>query len=100
MNRACHSQLNCYDARLKIWGVFQTEGELSCGTFRYSKHKPEGEKLNNAHLSRTTAIYIASRVPGGGVIHSTSSESFNVYSEQRILRFREILKRVRKEHTT
>ena len=99
MNHACHTQLNCYDAHLKIWGLSPTRGELLCGTFRYSKAKPEGEKLNNTHLSRATAIYIASRVPGGGVIYSTSSESFDVYSEQSILRFHEILRRVRKEHT-
>lgn len=58
-----------------------------------------GDKLNNTHLSIAGAIYVASRVPGGGVIFPTSSESFDVYSEQRVRRYQELLKQVKKEHS-
>lgn len=95
----CHSQKNLYRAHPKIWDILgRTEGEERCGRVRFAREKPPGDKLNAGHLSRQAAIYVAARVPGGGVIHATSSESFDVYSEQRLTRYREILQQVKAAH--
>ena len=94
--RGCHSQRNYYRAHLKIWALSQTAGEQSTGRFRISRSKPNGEPLNAQRLTVEEAIQIALKQPEGGVVYCTSKGTADVYSEQLILRYREVLAQLKR----
>ncbi|SRR5258706_5550537 len=96
-NFGCHSQQNCYGAHRKIWALYNTLGQQTCGRARYSSDLPQGEKLNTHPLSRDGALLIALNQPGGGVLHAVDQGKtiYNVYSEQMLLTFKETLKRIK-----
>jgi len=47
-------------------------------------------------LSFEEALKIAAKQPGGGVVHRTSKDTADVYSEQLILRYREVLAQLKR----
>jgi len=100
----CHSQRNLYRVNHKIWNALApTTGEQTCGRVRSSHTAPGGVKLNAHKLNLKEALRVARCQPGGAVIYTeswpaTQDSVFDVYSEQRVLRYQEVLAKIKKEH--
>jgi hypothetical protein len=91
----CHSQKNLYRANHKCWQTIGlTPGEQTCGSWRLTRETPKGTKLNNVRLQWPDALYVAMAQPGGAVIHKLDGGVFDVYSQQRLERYREILSQI------
>ena len=95
--QTCHTQRNPYRVREKTWlALGPTKGEQSCGYVRMSSEVPDGDPVNESRkLSKEEAIYIAMQQPGGGVIHCYNGDNWNVYSETRAVRYKEILRQLK-----
>lgn len=97
MTDPCHSQKHLYREQPKCWSTLgRTTGEQTSGHWRLTRETPRGTKLNNIRLQWPDAIYVAMQQPGGAVIHKLEGGVFDVYSQQRLDRYREILSQIQR----